>query len=156
MLDKLKSIFTKPVIIGGIIISVLLCCLVLTLQIGVFPYVNITSSQKAIVAITPVQTDIEAVIVSPTAVLEETENLPGVVSLGMTVQVSGTGQDGLRMRAEPGTDQTVVFVANEGEYFSIIDGPVIKDSLIWWKIQALDNAQKVGWSVQDYLMAVQF
>jgi hypothetical protein len=73
----------------------------------------------------------------------------------MTVQVNGTGQDGLRMRAEPGTDGDVLFLANEGETLMIVDGPVIQDSLIWWKVQSVQDAGKLGWSVQDYLAGIQ-
>lgn len=156
MIEKIKNLFTRQVIIGGILLALALCGLVLVLQAGIFPYVSIESNQRAIVNLTPVSTDTLS-NATPVPVLSspEAETLPGVVSIGMTVQVNGTGQDGLRMRANPGTDHTVMFLANEGELFTIIDGPMIKDSLIWWKLQAQDNAQKEGWSVQDYLSAVQ-
>ncbi len=155
MLERLRKIFTKNVIIGGLILAGLLCALVLILQIGVFPYVTILTGQKVNIAVTPyidLANSVDAI--EPTATYSP-ESLPGVVSLGMTVKVSGTGDEGLRMRSGAGTDQSVLFLANEGEFFSIIDGPVIKDSLIWWKLQGNENGQKSGWSVQDYLEAVQ-
>lgn len=156
MIEKIKKLLSKQVIIGGILLALVLCCLVLVLQVGIFPYVEIGSGQKANVKITPLASDAAiGTLIPSNEEYSESGELPGVVSLGMTVQVAGTGQDGLRMRTEPGTDETVLFLANEGEYFTIVDGPVIRDSLIWWKIQALDDAQKSGWSVQDYLIAVQ-
>jgi hypothetical protein len=35
---------------------------------------------------------------------------------------------------------------------TIVDGPVIKDSLIWWKVESRHDPVKSGWSVQDYLL----
>lgn len=155
MVEQIKKIFNKHVIIGGIILAGLLCALVLILQIGVFPYVTILTGQKAKVVVTPYAgVDNDEKEIEPTATYPA-ESLPGVVALGMTVKVSGTGNEGLRMRSGAGTDQSVLFLANEDEYFTIIDGPVIKDSLIWWRIQGVENGQKTGWSVQDYLAAVQ-
>ncbi len=153
-MEKIKNILTKEVIIASIILAVILCCLALLLQIGIFPYLNAQSEQKAYVVITPV--DLHAAeeqdsAVEPTATLQI---LPGVVARGDVVLVNGTGQGGLRMRSNPGTEATVMFVANENEYFNVVDGPVIKDNLIWWKIQSLTDAQKVGWSAQDYLASI--
>lgn len=155
-MEKIKSVFTKKVVIFGILFALGLCLLVLIFQVGIVPYINQGSAQKAKVVLTPVNLEVLThVQVSPAASTPTAEILPGVVSLGMAVQVSGTGQDGLRMRAEPGTEADVLFLANEGENFIIVDGPVIQDSLIWWKIQSLQDAGKVGWSVQDFLAGVQ-
>ncbi len=155
-MKNIKNIFTRKVIISGILLALILCGLVFVFQIGVFPYMSINSDQKAIVITTPV-------VINPADANENStgnptptsQNLPGVVSLGMTVKVAGTGDTGLRMRAEPGTEQPVLFLANENEVFSIVDGPIIQDSLIWWKIQGLQDNQKLGWSVQDYLVAAE-
>lgn len=155
-MDKLKEIFTKKVLIFGVALAFSLCLVTFFLQLVIFPYFSGSSDVKARTVVTPAdlnsleQTQVENELPTPTVQL-----LPGVVSLGMTVQVSGTGQDGLRMRVAPGTDADVLFLANEGENFTIVDGPVIQDSLIWWKIQSLQETGKVGWSVQDYLAGMQ-
>ena len=81
----------------------------------------------------------------------ETPSMVGVIALGMNIVVSGTGNEGLRMRSGAGIDQQTMFVAQEGEPFQIIDGPKVLDSLIWWKIEALNDPGKTGWSVQDYM-----
>lgn len=155
MIVKIKQILNKQVIIGGIIIACILFGLVLILQVGVFPYLRKNSEQTAKVAITPYSIeDIQNPGIQPTTT-QLPESLPGVVALGMTVKVTGTANEGLRMRSGAGTDKTVLNLAVEGETFSIIDGPIIKDSLIWWKIQSMENNQKTGWSVQDYLAEVQ-
>jgi hypothetical protein len=157
MVEQLKRIFNKYVIIGGLVLTMLMCGFVWFLQMSVFPYVEISNGQKAIVIVTPYEED---GINSEISGLEPTdtvpaESLPGVVALGMKVKVTGTGDEGLRMRSNAGMDQTVMFLANEGETFTIVDGPIIKDSMIWWKIQGNEDNRKIGWSVQDFLEAVQ-
>jgi hypothetical protein len=155
-MDKLKIIFTKRVLIFGMVLAFLLCLLTYFLQLVIFPYFSDSSVIKARIIITPAdlssleQPQLESEMPTPTVQL-----LPGVVSLGMAVQVNGTGQDGLRMRSAPGTKADVLFLANEGESFTIVDGPVIQDSLIWWKIQSLQETGKAGWSVQDYLAGME-
>jgi len=153
-MEKIKALLTKEVIIGAVIVALLLCCLMLFLQVGVFPYLNANANQKAYVHITPAggnnsveQNSIEA---TPTLQVH-----PGEVVQGNVVVVNGTGEDGLRMRSEPGTEGEILFIAGENEYFNVIDGPVIRDNLIWWKIQSLSDSQKTGWSAQDYLASIQ-
>ncbi|MDK2980136.1 MAG: hypothetical protein PWQ55_483 [Chloroflexota bacterium] len=154
-MEKLKEILTKKVLIFSVLLALLLCLITYLVQVVAFPYFSDSNGAHANLAVTPVDlssltaTQAESAMPTPTV-----EWLPGVVSLGMTVQVKGTGQDGLRMRAAPGTDSDVLFLAEEGESFTIVDGPVIQDSLIWWKIQSLQDVGKLGWSVQDYLASV--
>ncbi len=153
-MDKLKTILTKEVIIAAIVLAFLLCCLALFLQIGVFPYLNAQADEKAYVMITPVDANASQAQPGGAEPTPTMQILPGVVARGNIVLVNGTGANGLRMRSKPGTDAPVLFLANENEYFNVIDGPVIKDNLIWWKIQSLTDAQKVGWSAQDYLASI--
>jgi hypothetical protein len=154
-MEKIKALLTRNVIIAAVFLAVILCCLALILQIGVFPYFNAHADQKAIVEVT--SADMNAATASNNESVTPTPPvnvLPGVVSRGNIVIVNGTGQNGLRMRSTPGTDAPILFVANENEYFNVVDGPVIKDSMIWWKIQSLSDSQKVGWSAQDYLASI--
>ena len=80
-----------------------------------------------------------------------TPNPPGVYSNGMQVHISGTGGDGLRIREFAGLEETPLFLGAEGEKFEIINGPEIFDNAIWWMIQSLENPNKQGWAVQDFL-----
>ena len=150
MSENNQKVINHKVIIGSILLAVLLCCLMLVLQVGIFPYVSFDASQKAILAITPVDLEDEELNTNtantPT---EPPQILPGVIALGMTVEVT---EDGLRMRAAAGTDQNILFQASRGELLTIVDGPVIKDSLIWWKVESRQDPVKSGWSVQDYLL----
>ncbi len=82
----------------------------------------------------------------------QTPNHPGVFSLGTYVYISKTGGDGLRIRSFAGFDGIPMYLGSEWEEFEIIGGPKIIDSKIWWKIVSINNPQKIGWTVQDYLM----
>ena len=82
----------------------------------------------------------------------QTPNHPGVFSLGTYVYISKTGGDGLRIRSFAGFDGIPMYLGTEWEEFEIIEGPKIVDSKIWWKIVSINNPQKIGWTVQDYLM----
>ncbi len=154
IMGKINGIVNTRVLIGGIILAAILCCLLITLQIGLFPYLAIEPIQKVKLVLTPLASDtkVEGQESGSEQVIIDT---PGVISTGVIVVIAGTGNEGLRMRAAPGTDQTVLFLAIEGEYFKVVDGPVITDALIWWEIQALNDVKKIGWSVQDYLIVSQ-
>lgn len=147
-------ILSKEVLIASIAVAFILCCLMVLLQVGVFPYFNARSEQKALLAVTPLSEDSSADQPNAAQATPTQQIQPGVVARGNVVVVIGTGQNGLRMRSEPGMDASILFLANEDEYFNVTDGPVIKDNLIWWKIQSLSDAQKIGWSAQDYLASV--
>ncbi|MCJ7518354.1 MAG: hypothetical protein MUO42_01605 [Anaerolineaceae bacterium] len=157
MPEQNKSIITKPVIITSAAIGIGLCCLTFIFQRLVFPNIVFESSERIQVEITPIsgnsnsQDQISDQINKK--ISTETPPIPGVIALGMIVKVKGTGNEGLRMRSGAGIDQATLYLAQEDEQFKIIDGPVIIDSLIWWKIESMIEATKVGWSVQDYMKA---
>jgi hypothetical protein len=46
-------------------------------------------------------------------------------------------------------------LAQEGETYTITDGPEIKDGLIWWFIDQTNEGDKNGWAVQDYFAPVE-
>ena len=155
MAEKKDNFVTKTVIIASAAIGVSLCLITLIIQYLVFPSIAFENKEKVKIEITPVsatspsqgQAEGQGDLLELTA----TPSMVGVFALGMNIKVSGTGNEGLRMRSGAGIDQQTLFVAQEGESFQIIDGPIVLDSLIWWKIQALDNSGKTGWSVQDYM-----
>jgi hypothetical protein len=155
MPEKKDVFITKTVIIATAAIGVSLCLITLLIQYLVFPNIAFENSEKIKVAITPVsatspfqrQPEGQGGLLGVT----ETPSMVGVIALGMNIKVSGTGNEGLRMRSGAGIDQQTMYVAQEGESFQIIDGPKILDSLIWWKIQASNDPGKTGWSVQDYM-----
>jgi len=78
----------------------------------------------------------------------------GVIGVGIYVQVTGTGDAGLRMRGEPGLDGSVNFSALESEVFLVIDGPETKDGYTWWHLEAPYDQNRNGWSAADFLTPI--
>ena len=155
MPEKKDTFITKSVIIATAAIGVSLCLITLLIQYLVFPSFIFENREKVKVEITPVSATSpsqgQAEGQGDQLEATETPSMVGVIALGMNIKVSGTGNEGLRMRSGAGIDQQTMYVAQEGESFQIIDGPKVLDSLIWWKIQALNDPGKTGWSVQDYM-----
>ena len=155
MPEKKDVFVTKTLMIATAAIGISLCLITLLIQYLVFPSITFENTEKVKVEITPISAT------SPSqgqpegqSNQQEATEIPsmvGVIALGMNIKVSGTGNEGLRMRAGAGIDQQTMFVAQEGESFQIIDGPTVLDSLIWWKIQSVNDPGKSGWSVQDYM-----
>jgi len=155
MIEKIKQIINLPVIITAIILAFLLSCLLLAFQAAVVPNVQFPKNVKAVVEVIPAALELEIDQEIPMNTGNSDLNFDGMITSGSIVKVSGTGQDGLRMRVDPGTDQKVLYLAQENEFFKVIEGPQISDQLIWWKIQALEDSKRIGWSVQDYLIETQ-
>jgi hypothetical protein len=156
MSEKKEVFITKTVVITAAAVGISLCLITLIIQYLVFPNFVFENKEKVKVEITHVsatspsqgQPSIQGDQLTST----DTPSMIGVIAVGMNIKVSGTGNEGLRMRSGAGIDQQTMFLAQEGESFRIIEGPKILDSLIWWKIQALNDPNKVGWSVQDYMV----
>jgi hypothetical protein len=75
--------------------------------------------------------------------------------VGVLVQVSGTGLDGLRIRTDPSLQGQVKFVGIEAEVFQVKDGPRETDGYTWWFLVAPYDETLNGWAVGDYLQIIQ-
>lgn len=80
---------------------------------------------------------------------------PGQISLGGYVQVTGTGGDGVHLRAGPGREQPSNYLALEGEVFYVQSGPSQADSYTWWFLISPSDNTRNGWAVSNYLQVVQ-
>ena len=76
------------------------------------------------------------------------------LSVGTVVEVYDTGSTGLSVRPQPGTGGYLNFVAQEGERFTIIDGPDSRNDYIWWKLESVNDPDRGGWAVSNFLRAV--
>ncbi len=72
-------------------------------------------------------------------------------SKGLKVKIHGTGGDGLRIHQDPGENSPTIYLASEGDLFSIEDGPTLTGGYIWWKIKTLLNEKISGWAAEDFL-----
>ena len=78
----------------------------------------------------------------------------GDMGIGAYVQIYGTGGDGLRLRAGPGTDNAPLFLGKESEVFQIKEGPKQSGGFTWWYLVAPYDENRRGWAVQNYLSVV--
>ncbi|MCC6804168.1 MAG: SH3 domain-containing protein [Anaerolineae bacterium] len=79
------------------------------------------------------------IILSPT---------PVEISIGATVIVN---VDGLNIREAAGTSNKVVTFGNNGDRFTVVDGPQQASNLTWWQITDPDDPARTGWAASDYL-----
>lgn len=79
----------------------------------------------------------------------------GDVAIGSTVQVTGTGGDGLRLRTEPGLAGVVRFLALEGEIMLVEEGPENLDGYTWWLLVAPYDPEVRGWAAANYIRLVE-
>ncbi len=77
---------------------------------------------------------------------------PEGVSVGIRVQVTGTGEVGLSIRAVPSQSGERIAVASEGESFLVVGGPTEADELTWWLLRDETNPQREGWAAANYLV----
>jgi hypothetical protein len=76
------------------------------------------------------------------------------IAVGMFVQITGTGGDGLRLRSGPGTENPPRFLGYEAEVFRVKDGPTFSDGITWWFLEAPYDPNRAGWAAATYLAAV--
>lgn len=93
---------------------------------------------------------------TPTSPAESVETPAAVdgIAVGMYVQISGTGGDGLRLRSGAGTSNEPRFLGYEAEVFRVKDGPVFADGFTWWFLEAPYDANRAGWAAATYLAVV--
>lgn len=80
---------------------------------------------------------------------------PGDIAKDAYVQVTGTGGDGLRLRAGPGLDRDVRLLGVEDEVFLVQDGPQQADNYTWWFLVGPFDEARQGWAVANFLRVVQ-
>ena len=76
------------------------------------------------------------------------------IGVGMFVQISGTGGDGLRLRVGPSTNDDPRFLGYEAEVFKVKDGPQLADGFTWWLLEAPYDPGRSGWAASKYLSVV--
>lgn len=119
---------------------------------------RINTIPKAEITILPPSTiptiDMSYLIVSPTKTVTPGNALDGEFPIDSYVQITGTGGNGLRLRANPGIESSVNFIAAESEVFRVIDGPVKSGDYSWWLIVAPYDDLRRGWAASDFLSAI--
>lgn len=97
-------------------------------------------------------TDGELALAGPT--LEAIVFTPTPVSLqvGGFAIVEGVDAQTLNVRDLPNlNNSTILFRAEEGEIFRIVEGPSQSDGFTWWRLQDPNNPARAGWAVSNFL-----
>ncbi len=116
-----------------------------------------TVSPTAVLLIIQAPTITPTPLSSPTPDISATQQAleeAGEIYVGGFVQITGTGGDGLRLRAGPGLSQPLLSLGYDSEVFEVRDGPEDADGLVWWYLVAPYDDARSGWAAADYLSAV--
>jgi hypothetical protein len=160
-LGIVRRLASPWVILGGIGMS----CILMLVFIGAIFAVQSKPKNRPIgtvvLNVIPAPSDTvispQPTVVTPTPTNNEVPSPPGGegISVGVLVQVSGTGSDGLRIRIDPSLQGQVKFVGIETEVFQVKDGPREADGYTWWFLVAPYDETLNGWAVGDYLQVIQ-
>ena len=119
-------------------------------KVNTVPKAEITILPPAVIP----TVDTSFLVIVPTTTIPPGTVNGGEFPINSYVQITGTGGNGLRLRAKPGTDSQVNFVAAESEVFKVIDGPVQLGDYSWWLIVAPYDDLRRGWAAGDFLSAI--
>lgn len=158
--NTFRKLFSPWVILGGIGVAFLLLGVFLATMFSLRAKPETKPLGTAVLYVIPAPADTKPAP-SPTAT-QTPEPVdqpvpPGGegVSVGALVQISGTGQDGLRIRMDPGLSGQIKFLGIEAEVFQVKDGPRQADGYTWWFLEAPYDATLNGWAVGDFLQVIQ-
>jgi hypothetical protein len=146
-----RSLINPWVVIGSIVIGVLLLVTTLIFIGWTRPGQAPVEAGTAVFNVIPAPTETLQPATATPPLLTPTAPLNGDLSLGAVVQVSGTGGAGLRLRFTAGLQSDVRLLGREGEIFLIKDGPEQADNYVWWYLESLEDNQRRGWAVADFL-----
>jgi hypothetical protein len=153
----MKDILNPWVIAGTILIASVLI-LVTFLASGWLTPAPPTSYQGGgVITVIPVPTATPTPVPTPTEIPAQspTPNEEGRIRVGSTIEIAGTGGDGLRLRQDPSLNGEIAFLGLEGEIFNVVGGPEQRDGYLWWQLEAPLNPERQGWAVSTYLESTQ-
>lgn len=147
-----RDLFNPTVIFGALGLGIILAAITLGLLWLTRPTMSSLPAKAAELKVIAAPTNTP---VPPTPTPQPTNPpiVEGQFGMGSTVQVSGTGGDGLRLRVAPGLSEKVRVVGQEGEVFTIEDGPREVDGYTWWYLVVPGNTDRSGWAVANFLQA---
>lgn len=154
MWQWLRSRINLWVILGAVVVSgVLTLFLVGFLYLYPLP-IDARGKNLSLTVIPPPTITPTMVVLTPEATVVTEGPVVDGIRVGIFVQISGTGGDGLRLRAGPGIDQAPRFLGYESEVFLVKDGPRFSGDFVWWFLEAPYDPTRSGWAVSKYLSVV--
>ncbi len=157
----MRRYFNIWVIAGSVLFSLLLLISMLVLLWLTRQAPVQTSEGTAVMNVLPLPSPTPVIITTPiTPTLQPGEGTPvpqplGDIVLGALVQVTGTGTDGLRIRADPNLKGKILFLAIDAEVLKVTDGPKQADGYTWWFLVSPSDSTVQGWAVANYLVVIQ-
>jgi len=145
------------VVLIGLVLAFGLCAVIATLINGFKPANPALAVSTAALTVipapssTPIPLPGDGATVTPTPSGDVSHD---GIALGMYVQISGTGGDGLKMRAGPGMESDTLFLGMESEVYQVKDGPKEVDGYTWWYLEAPYDQTRKGWAASKYLTIV--
>jgi hypothetical protein len=156
--DWLSRLVNFWVIVSAILVGISLMVASLAVVWITKPPQSPPGLATAVINIIPVPSATPTVILPTPIPLTPTATPPagsgGVFAIGSSVQITGTGGDGLRLRSEPGLQSQVLFLAFEGEIFTVQDGPRSSDGYEWYFLAAPYDTTVRGWAAANFLQGV--
>lgn len=147
---------TRGMILGSLLVALFLCLLTWGWLLG-FSSRRAGPFQEFAAALTVLPAPTGTFTPSPTPPVTLTAStLPGGASIviGAYVQISGTEGQGLRLRAAPGLDGTLLFLGYDAEVYQVRDGPRQADGYTWWYLVAPYDETRAGWAAADFLTVI--
>jgi hypothetical protein len=159
MFDRVRRLFTLPVLIGTVAVFSLTLAVALFLVFSAFPRETATPAPPEIVVIPPHTSTPRIPTAAPTIVPATDlgippSPLPGQIGIGAYVQIYGTEGAALNIRADPTLGDNVLFLAYDAEVFSIGDGPVDADGFTWWYLVTPVDNSRAGWAASNFLTVI--
>lgn len=102
---------------------------------------QVVATLPAIASVTPAA----ATAVSATATPQS--------AAGQQLRVTGTGELGLFLRAEPNTNNQPLKTLVEGTVVTVVGDPTTIDNRTWFRVRDADGSE--GWAASDFLKPVQ-
>ncbi|MGJ3240917.1 MAG: hypothetical protein ACFE0Q_19570 [Anaerolineae bacterium] len=91
-------------------------------------------------------------LTGPTLAPIELSPTPNPIQINSVVIVEGVDLNTLNVRTVPNLlESQILFRAEEGEIFTVLDGPQQSDGFTWWQIQDLSDVNRTGWAVSNFL-----
>lgn len=145
---------TRGMILGTLLVTLSLC--LLSWGGGLIFSSPTAQSQEFSAALTvlPAPTHTPTLIpIAQETPISTPSNGQGIV-VGAYVQITGTEGQGLRLRAAPGLEATLLFLGYDAEVYQVRDGPRQADGYTWWYLVAPYDEQRAGWAAADYLTVI--
>lgn len=160
--DNWTDLFLNPwVIVGAILVAAVLLTATCSLAWLMRPAAQAPGRPTALLNVIPAPSATNTGLpATPTPLTSPTPTLlvppaPTDIRIDATVQITGTGGDGLRLRVDPGLKGQVRVLGGEAEVFVVRDGPRQADGLTWWYLEGFSDKSRRGWAVANFLALVE-